>query len=612
MHSKIDGEKHKEEPPPPPLLLAPPRSSARFHLDSHANGPCRNSLLQPASQQPSASSFAGDNSSNNAPAAASSYYSTFPSSAPELEVSVSDPVKHGEGVSAYVSYKVQARPSGAATTAEAEAAATPASRALAAAPGAAVIRRFRDFQWLRGRLSSTLRGAVVPPLPETSILQKYALSADFVEGRRQALARFANAVAAHPELRRSEDFAGFLTEAEDDWALRVARVAAADAEAASRAQALGLGGLGAAAAEGVGGAAGGDGGDGGGGGGSSGEGGGYVSHAPGSSASHHPTASPSAASAKRRVVAALASLRGLGQAAAAYAQGRPVDEVWALAAAAGGVGGLVGGGLSGGIGGDSLGGAGAGMSSSAAVAAGEDPEFLRSREYLAALESHLAEVAKQASRLVKKQAAAGAALAEFGAAAAALARLEGAGGAAGTAGRGRGIPASAALSDALVALGHHTQSLSRQAQLDAERLSRELETPLKDAARSARSAREAAADRLNALAALSAARAAVDGRRARLTRLRGTPGTPAAKLQGAEGDVLASQAAAEALRRRYAGVVERTGRELPRWRAEGAGEMGRTLAAWATAQSESAQGAARVWRAMAPAAAAAVAAAERR
>lgn len=196
-------------------------------------------------------------------------------------------------------------------------------RALAAAPGAVVIRRFRDFQWLRCRLASTHRGAVVPPLPETSILQKYALSADFIEGRRGALARFANAVAAHPELRWSRDFAGFLTEAEDDWALRVARVAAADAEAAAKAQALGLGGLGAAAAEGVG--AGGDGAAENGG--SNGGDGIVISHGPGSSSSSAAvSSSPSAASAKRRVVAALASLRGLGQAAAAYAQGRPVDR----------------------------------------------------------------------------------------------------------------------------------------------------------------------------------------------------------------------------------------------------------------------------------------------
>jgi len=439
-------------------------------------------------------------------------------------------------------------------------------------------------------------------LPETSILQKYALSADFIEGRRRALALFAAAVAAHPELRHSEDFAGFVAEAEDDWALRVARVAATDAEAAARAQALGLGALGAAAAEGVG-RGGGEGGSGGAAENGSGDGI-IISHAPSSSSSS--AASPSAASAKRRVVAALASLRGLGQAAAAYAQGRPVDEVGALAAAAGGVGGLVGGGLGGG---DSLGGAGSGMSSSAAVAAGEDPEFLRSREYLTALEGHLAEVAKQASRLVKKQAAAGAALAEFGTAAAALARHEGSGNGNGVASQNGNAASSTALTNALVALGHHTQNLSRQAQQDAERLSRELEAPLKDAARSARAAREAAADRLNALAALSAARASVEGRRARLTRLRGTPGTPAPKLTQAESDVLASQAAVESLRKSYAAVVERTGRELPRWRREGAGELGRVLENWATAQAESAQGAARVWRAMAPAAAAAAAAA---
>ena len=244
-----------------------PRASRPFAPPSTSQAKKKLTLIEPASlkirlrkqpasqQQPSASSFSGGNDNNGAaaaPAAAAAAHSSyFPSSsaaAPELEVSVSDPVKHGEGVSAYVSYKVQARPISSTTTGGTAgtgttATTTPASRALAAAPGAVVIRRFRDFQWLRCRLSSTLRGAVVPPLPETSILQKYALSADFIEGRRAALARFANAAAAHPEVRWSEDFAGFLTEAEDDWALRVARVAAADAEAAARAQALGLGGV---------------------------------------------------------------------------------------------------------------------------------------------------------------------------------------------------------------------------------------------------------------------------------------------------------------------------------------------------------------------------------
>ena len=215
-----------------------PRASRPFAPPSTSQAKKKLTLIEPASlkirlrkqpasqQQPSASSFSGGNDNNGAaaaPAAAAAAHSSyFPSSsaaAPELEVSVSDPVKHGEGVSAYVSYKVQARPISSTTTGGTAgtgttATTTPASRALAAAPGAVVIRRFRDFQWLRCRLSSTLRGAVVPPLPETSILQKYALSADFIEGRRAALARFANAAAAHPEVRWSEDFAGFLTEAE--------------------------------------------------------------------------------------------------------------------------------------------------------------------------------------------------------------------------------------------------------------------------------------------------------------------------------------------------------------------------------------------------------------
>lgn len=127
-----------------------------------------------------------------------------------------DPVRQGEGVGAYVSYKV-------ISTVEME----------GYRPGQhEVIRRFRDFTWLKNRLRSQYRGAIVPALPERSVVEKYKMGADFIEQRRAALAVFLARVAAHPVLRHSPDLRLFLQSDETEFAIEASRMAAEAGEAA--------------------------------------------------------------------------------------------------------------------------------------------------------------------------------------------------------------------------------------------------------------------------------------------------------------------------------------------------------------------------------------------
>lgn len=117
-----------------------------------------------------------------------------PSAQPYLSVSVTDPVKLGNGVQAYISYRVIAK--------------TNFPEYLG--PEKIVIRRYSDFVWLHDRLFENYKGVFIPPLPEKSAVEKFRFSAEFIEMRRQALDIFVNRIASHHELRQSEDLRTFL------------------------------------------------------------------------------------------------------------------------------------------------------------------------------------------------------------------------------------------------------------------------------------------------------------------------------------------------------------------------------------------------------------------
>ncbi|TYH21924.1 hypothetical protein ES288_A04G085000v1 [Gossypium darwinii] len=117
-----------------------------------------------------------------------------PPSQRHLSVSVSDPVKLGNGVQGYISYRVI----------------TKTNFPEYQGSEKIVIRRYSDFVWLRDRLFDKYNGIFVPPLPEKSAVEKFRFSAEFIEIRRQALDVFVNRIASHNELQQSEDFRTFL------------------------------------------------------------------------------------------------------------------------------------------------------------------------------------------------------------------------------------------------------------------------------------------------------------------------------------------------------------------------------------------------------------------
>ncbi|XP_020593764.1 LOW QUALITY PROTEIN: sorting nexin 1 [Phalaenopsis equestris] len=122
-----------------------------------------------------------------------------PSAQPFLSVSVTDPVKLGNGVQAYISYRVM----------------TKTNMPEYQGQEKIVIRRYSDFVWLHDRLAEKFKGIFIPPLPEKSAVEKFRFSAEFIDMRRQALDVFINRVASHAVLKQSEDLRIFLQDNEE-------------------------------------------------------------------------------------------------------------------------------------------------------------------------------------------------------------------------------------------------------------------------------------------------------------------------------------------------------------------------------------------------------------
>eukprot|EP00850_Spirogloea_muscicola_P018603 SM000172S03076 [mRNA] locus=s172:114953:125746:- [translate_table: standard] len=141
-----------------------------------------------------------------------------------LEVTVTDPVKQGDGVQAYISYLVSYKVRRLSVRRQ------PSRR-----PAVQTTLGVSDFVWLHDRLAEKNRGTIIPPLPEKNVVaggphrnvrcaaEKFRFSADFIEGRRRALDAFMGRLAAHPRLRRSPDLQLFLQASEDVWAMETSR-----------------------------------------------------------------------------------------------------------------------------------------------------------------------------------------------------------------------------------------------------------------------------------------------------------------------------------------------------------------------------------------------------
>lgn len=128
----------------------------------------------------------------------------------DMEITITDPQKVGDGMGAYMRYTVITK-----TT-------DPAFKSS----DMSVPRRFSDFLGLHQKLVAyhTTKGHIVPPVPEKSVVgmtkvkmgkgQDESNSLEFVEKRRAALERFLNRSAAHPKIRANQDFKEFLEKEE--------------------------------------------------------------------------------------------------------------------------------------------------------------------------------------------------------------------------------------------------------------------------------------------------------------------------------------------------------------------------------------------------------------
>ncbi|XP_077375063.1 sorting nexin-1-like isoform X2 [Festucalex cinctus] len=122
----------------------------------------------------------------------------------DLEVAVTNPEKVGDGMNAYVAYRVSTR----------------TSMAMFKNKTFSVRRRFSDFLGLYEKLSvkQSLHGCIIPLPPEKSVVGMTKVkvgmddpsSVEFVERRRAALERYLQRVVAHPLLIQDPDVREFL------------------------------------------------------------------------------------------------------------------------------------------------------------------------------------------------------------------------------------------------------------------------------------------------------------------------------------------------------------------------------------------------------------------
>lgn len=121
-----------------------------------------------------------------------------------IEISVTDPKKIGDGMNAYMAYKVITKTN------------IPDFRNSEME----VYRRFSDFLGLHEKLveKHLHQGRIIPPPPEKSVIgmtkikmsKEESGSTEFVEQRRAALERFLCCVAKHPALQTDPSFVDFL------------------------------------------------------------------------------------------------------------------------------------------------------------------------------------------------------------------------------------------------------------------------------------------------------------------------------------------------------------------------------------------------------------------
>jgi len=141
--------------------------------------------------------FAPSVSSNSIPAVET--FPADPKDATSFDIYVKNPEIQGDGVSAYVTYTIEAT-----TTLD-----------FYQVKELQVKRRFSDFLWLQNQLLNHHKGVIVPPLPDKAIFQTNKISGNrfsqtFLEYRRRELERFLTRVVSHPSLCTSKYLQLFL------------------------------------------------------------------------------------------------------------------------------------------------------------------------------------------------------------------------------------------------------------------------------------------------------------------------------------------------------------------------------------------------------------------
>jgi len=214
----------------------------------------------------------------------------------------------------------------------------------------------------------------------------------------------------------------------------------------------------------------------------------------------------------------------------------------------------------------------------------ENPEYLRLRSYFFDLEGHMAEVHRQAARLVQRHGSLSVAFVEFGSSMATLGRAQ-----------EESQQRCVSVTQSFENLAQKSTAASVICRRSQQELARTFEAPLKEAYRWVKSAKKTMQDRSDALSTRQAARAEVDARRARLSRLRSTPGIAQERVMEAERDLQNANAKAEVAATAYAGIVQRMNVDLERFQRERVVEMGRVLLEFAEAEGNAAAELARLW-----------------
>ncbi|KAK7276059.1 hypothetical protein RIF29_17191 [Crotalaria pallida] len=183
-------------------LLSPP-----LHHFPHSPNPNTNisSHIDPPSYNDAVFTLNGslDLDSPTASSESSQSLSRSPSSTSDfIKITVSNPIKEQEtsnslvpGSNSYVTYLITTR--------------TNVSEFGGSEFG--VRRRFRDVVTLSDRLAESYRGFFIPPRPDKSIMESQVMQKqEFVEQRRVALEKYLRRLAAHPVIRKSDEFRVFL------------------------------------------------------------------------------------------------------------------------------------------------------------------------------------------------------------------------------------------------------------------------------------------------------------------------------------------------------------------------------------------------------------------